>query len=320
MVLACHVGPGRRRARLDDRARRCAAPARRAGLRVLGERAVRGAAGVRLPAGAGPARPGRRGAGGARAAGHARHRQRGPARARWPTGWQSARRRARRRPPPEQHAATARAPGRHRRRGDRRSVVVGLLDRLGLPLDAETRRAAVHRPGHRHRLVQARRDLAGGARARRPAARRPGSGTTSSAGRSTTPSRSATCSCSATSAPARCSSRTRRAASAWPGRSSRPRTSKRHGLGLADVEGVIDVLRTAQEAEVALVDQVRPGRRPVQGRRRAPRAPSTSAQVCTALGGGGHRFAAGFTSRHDAPRHRRGRAATRWPGRRTCRV
>lgn len=67
------------------------------------------------------------------------------------------------------------------------------------------------------------------------------------------------------------------------------------GLGLADVEGVIDVLRVAREAEIAVVVKGDP----VEGGWKV----STRSQgvvdvgaVCTALGGGGHRFAAGFST------------------------
>lgn len=73
-----------------------------------------------------------------------------------------------------------------------------------------------------------------------------------------------------------------------------------HGLGLADVEGVIDVLRTAQEAEVALVLKCDPA----DGRYKASarsKGVIDVGEVCTALGGGGHRFAAGFTSYKDGP-------------------
>lgn len=74
---------------------------------------------------------------------------------------------------------------------------------------------------------------------------------------------------------------------------------KRHGLGLADVEGVIDVLRTAQEAEVALVVKYDPADGLHKASARSKGAVDVGA-VCTSLGGGGHRFAAGFTSPHDA--------------------
>lgn len=69
----------------------------------------------------------------------------------------------------------------------------------------------------------------------------------------------------------------------------------RNGLGLADVEGVIDVLRTTQEAEVAVVLKSDPvdGLYKVSTRSRGV---VDVGELCTGLGGGGHRFAAGFTS------------------------
>jgi phosphoesterase RecJ-like protein len=70
---------------------------------------------------------------------------------------------------------------------------------------------------------------------------------------------------------------------------------ERHGLGLADVEGVIDVVRTAQEAEVAAVLKAEPGTGAVRVSLRSKGAIDLGA-VCVDLGGGGHRFAAGFTS------------------------
>ncbi len=73
---------------------------------------------------------------------------------------------------------------------------------------------------------------------------------------------------------------------------------ERAGLGLADVEGVIDVLRTAQEAEVAVVLKGDPLEGGWKVSTRSKGAVDVGA-VCTALGGGGHRFAAGFSS--DAP-------------------
>ena len=69
----------------------------------------------------------------------------------------------------------------------------------------------------------------------------------------------------------------------------------RSGLGLADVEGVIDVLRVAQEAEVAAVLKADPVEGGFKVSTRSKGAVDVGA-VCTALGGGGHRFAAGFTS------------------------
>ncbi len=72
------------------------------------------------------------------------------------------------------------------------------------------------------------------------------------------------------------------------------------GLGLADVEGVIDVLRVAQEAEVAVVLKGDPVEGGFKVSARSKGAVDVGA-VCTALGGGGHRFAAGFTSWDDGP-------------------
>ncbi|HUR14974.1 MAG TPA: bifunctional oligoribonuclease/PAP phosphatase NrnA [Mycobacteriales bacterium] len=69
----------------------------------------------------------------------------------------------------------------------------------------------------------------------------------------------------------------------------------RYDLGLADVEGVIDVLRTAREAEVAVVVKTDPqdGWLKVSTRSKGQ---VDVGEVCVSLGGGGHRFAAGFTS------------------------
>ena len=72
----------------------------------------------------------------------------------------------------------------------------------------------------------------------------------------------------------------------------------RFGLGLADVEGVIDVLRTAKEAEVAAVLKADPADGLWKISTRSKGAVDVGA-VCVALGGGGHRFAAGFTSPDD---------------------
>jgi phosphoesterase RecJ-like protein len=73
---------------------------------------------------------------------------------------------------------------------------------------------------------------------------------------------------------------------------------ERHGLGLADVEGVIDVVRTAQEAEVAAVLKADPNTGDVKVSLRSKGAIDVGA-MCVALGGGGHRYAAGFTSYDD---------------------
>ena len=69
----------------------------------------------------------------------------------------------------------------------------------------------------------------------------------------------------------------------------------RHDLALADVEGVIDVLRTTVEAEVAVVVKVDPEDGWLKVSTRSKGRLDVGA-VCVALGGGGHRFAAGFTS------------------------
>jgi phosphoesterase RecJ-like protein len=67
------------------------------------------------------------------------------------------------------------------------------------------------------------------------------------------------------------------------------------GLGLDDVESVIDVVRTAREADVAVVlKQDADGSFRVSTRSRGA---TDVGGVCASLGGGGHRLAAGFTSR-----------------------
>jgi len=67
------------------------------------------------------------------------------------------------------------------------------------------------------------------------------------------------------------------------------------GLGADQVEGVIDVVRTAREAEVAcVVKEVEDGELVVSLRSKGR---VDVGAVCVALGGGGHRFAAGFTAR-----------------------
>jgi len=69
----------------------------------------------------------------------------------------------------------------------------------------------------------------------------------------------------------------------------------RFDLALADVEGVIDVVRTTSEAEVAVVVKVDPEDGWFKVSTRSKGRVDVGA-VCVALGGGGHRFAAGFTS------------------------
>ncbi len=73
---------------------------------------------------------------------------------------------------------------------------------------------------------------------------------------------------------------------------------ERHGVAYTAVESLIDVVRTVDEADVAVVlKQDDTGVWRVSTR-------STGAvdvgSVCTSLGGGGHRLAAGFTGSHDA--------------------
>jgi phosphoesterase RecJ-like protein len=70
----------------------------------------------------------------------------------------------------------------------------------------------------------------------------------------------------------------------------------RHDLALSDVEGVIDVIRTTREAEVAVVVKTDPEDGWLKVSTRSKGRIDVGA-VCVALGGGGHRFAAGFTSR-----------------------
>ena len=70
------------------------------------------------------------------------------------------------------------------------------------------------------------------------------------------------------------------------------------GLALSDVEGVIDVVRTAREAEVAAVLKHDPADGWLKVSTRSKGAVDVGA-VCGSLGGGGHRFAAGFTSGDD---------------------
>ena len=74
-----------------------------------------------------------------------------------------------------------------------------------------------------------------------------------------------------------------------------PDDLERHGLGLADVEGVIDVVRTAQEAEIAAVLKREPGSDAVRVSLRSKGSIDVG-ELCVPLGGGGHRYAAGFTA------------------------
>lgn len=72
-----------------------------------------------------------------------------------------------------------------------------------------------------------------------------------------------------------------------------------HGLVVEQVEGIIDVIRTADEAEVAVVcKQDTDGSIRVSTRSKGR---VDIGAVCMDLGGGGHRLAAGFTSDEDVP-------------------
>lgn len=71
---------------------------------------------------------------------------------------------------------------------------------------------------------------------------------------------------------------------------------ERAGLGPGDIDGVINIVRSAREAEVAVV--LKQDRATWKVSTRSRGAVDVGA-VCARLGGGGHRFAAGFTSTHD---------------------
>ena len=67
-----------------------------------------------------------------------------------------------------------------------------------------------------------------------------------------------------------------------------------HGLEQDQAESLVDLVRTAREAEVAaVVKELSNGDRSVSVRSKGR---VDVGAACTALGGGGHRFAAGFTS------------------------
>lgn len=73
----------------------------------------------------------------------------------------------------------------------------------------------------------------------------------------------------------------------------------RAGVGLEEAESIIDVVRTVQESQVALVLK-----QDVDGSWRVSTRSRGSADVgaaCSLLGGGGHQLAAGFTSWDDVP-------------------
>ena len=68
------------------------------------------------------------------------------------------------------------------------------------------------------------------------------------------------------------------------------------GVGPGDTDDLIDVLRTAREADVAaILKQQRDGRFKVSVRSRGGHDLAVAA---AAFGGGGHRLAAGYTSEH----------------------
>lgn len=77
-----------------------------------------------------------------------------------------------------------------------------------------------------------------------------------------------------------------------------PRADRlRHGVEMHEIEGLIDVVRKAEEAEVALV--LKEGDDgSFYGSSRAKGAVNLGV-VCAGLGGGGHAYAAGFTSHDD---------------------
>ncbi len=255
VALACHVGPDGDA--LGSMLALGLAPARRAavdGRRVLGRRAVRGAGVVRLPARPRPAGRRRRSfprrAGAAR---HPRHRQPRPARRRSPTGSRPPAACVVRRPP---RRATPRF-GTVNLVDDRAAatavLVAELLDRLGVALTPRSprrstpgwsptpARSATPRPRRRCTTLAARL-LATGIR----------HDLISRAIYDTAPLRLRAAARRGLRA-RRSSSSTPSAGSAWSGRVVPADDLAPARLGLADVEGVIDVVRTAREAEVAVV-------------------------------------------------------------------
>ena len=73
----------------------------------------------------------------------------------------------------------------------------------------------------------------------------------------------------------------------------------RHGVEMEEIEGLIDILRRAAEAEVTCVLKEEPDGK-VRVSLRSLGAVDVR-RVAEAHGGGGHRFAAGFTSELDIP-------------------
>jgi phosphoesterase RecJ-like protein len=70
-----------------------------------------------------------------------------------------------------------------------------------------------------------------------------------------------------------------------------------YGVGMEDIEGAIDVLRTTVEAEVAVILKETPTAAYAVSMR--AKGSTDVGAICVALGGGGHRYAAGFTSDAD---------------------
>ena len=199
--------------------------------------------------------------------------------------------RARRRPPREQH------PLRHRNLVDVPAAATArgsaeLVDRLGVRSTAEIATAVYTGLVTDTGSFKFAATTPAGARVRGPAARRPGSGTTSSPRhlrhRELRLREAARLVCArAVLEP------TRSAVSGWSGPRSAPTTCTRLGLALADVEGVIDVLRDPRGRGGGRREG-RPGRRLAQG---VDAVQGRGRRGCRlrGLGGGGHRFAAGFT-------------------------
>lgn len=72
-----------------------------------------------------------------------------------------------------------------------------------------------------------------------------------------------------------------------------------HDVRLDEIEGVIDVVRKSAEAEIALVlKEDDKGRLQASARSKGR---VDLGRVCTALGGGGHAYAAGYTATEDSP-------------------
>jgi phosphoesterase RecJ-like protein len=70
-----------------------------------------------------------------------------------------------------------------------------------------------------------------------------------------------------------------------------------YGVAMEDIEGAIDVLRTTVEAEVAVICKETPdGTYAVSTRSKGA---TDVGAICVGLGGGGHRYAAGYTSDAD---------------------